>query len=77
MGKELKDLMLSVATSSREVKKLGRPATAPHLVDWDWETASNSTDIEGVEIQVHSQIQSPDLRPHFLTHHGMGGRMSA
>ena len=39
---------------TREVKELGRPATASHLGDWNRETARISTDIEGVEIQVYS-----------------------
>jgi hypothetical protein len=37
-------------TDQREVKKLGRPATAPRLVDWNRETEKISTNIEGVEI---------------------------
>ena len=36
------------------MKKLGRPATTSHLGDWNRETARISTDIEEVEIQVHS-----------------------
>jgi hypothetical protein len=44
----------STTTLASEVKKLGRPATAPNLVDWNRETAGISADIEGVETQAYS-----------------------
>jgi hypothetical protein len=42
---------------AHEVKKLGRPATAPHLIDWNRETAGISAGIEGVKAQAHSAVR--------------------
>ena len=34
---------------SREVKKLGQPAAAPHMIDWNWERAGISAEMQGSE----------------------------
>ena len=46
-----------IVSRPREVKKLGRPAAVPHMVDWNRETAGISADIEGVEAQAHSAVR--------------------
>jgi hypothetical protein len=50
---------------AREVKKLGRPATTPHLVDWSRKTVGISAEIERVETRAHagSWVRCPVLRP--------------
>jgi len=55
----------SLSKTPREVKKLGRPGTTPHLVDWSRKTVGISAEIERVETRAHagSWVRCPVLRP--------------